>query len=223
MFNGFTETGIQFLKNLAANNNKEWFEEHRHTYEEHLLAPLRELVTALQIPLKTIDAEIETSPAINKTISKIYRDTRFSVDKSPLRTSQWLSFKRPAKVWGNVPEFYFYFTPEKYEFGVGFYSATPRNMEKIRNSILTYPERVKQIIDDYNNQNLFALEGENYKRPIANPLSAEFQEWFQKKTLCLSCRKELDKTFFSANLKDTLENGFEKNTALYQFLTESVI
>ena len=223
MFNGFTETGIQFLKDLAANNNKEWFEEHRRIYEEHLLAPLRELVTALEIPLKTIDAEIETAPAINKTISKIYRDTRFSKDKSPFRTGQWISFKRPGKIWGNVPEFYFYFTPEKYEYGMGFYSATPKNMGKIRESITAFPNRFKKLIDDYHSQNSFILEGENYKKPVPNSLPHEFQEWVQKKSLCMSCKKEIDESFFSTQLKNILGKGFADNSNLYKSLIESII
>jgi uncharacterized protein (TIGR02453 family) len=221
-FKGFEERGILFLKNLAGNNNKEWFEQHRDSYEKYLLVPMRQLVTDLQLPLKSIDTEIETTPAINKTISKIYRDTRFSTDKSPFRTEQWISFKRPMKIWGNVPEFYFYFTPEKYGYGMGFYSATPQNMEKIRSYILAYPEKFKPVIDNYNTQNIFTLGGENYKRYVPNPLPKEFQEWFQKKSLYFGCEKEIDETFFSVRLKDVLEKGFADNAVLYRFLLEGI-
>ncbi len=224
MFKGFTKNGISFLKDLAANNNKEWFELHRQTYEECLLNPLKQLAAALQLTIKSIDAEIETTPSINKTISKIYRDTRFSADKSPFRTTQWISFKRPAKIWGNVPEFYFWFTPEKYEYGMGFYSATPQNMEKIRERIASCPDRFKkEIIEYYNAQDVFVLEGENYKRPVQNPLPDEFQEWFQKRNLCLSCEKGMNETFFSPGLKDTLENAFVQNARLYRFFMESIM
>ncbi len=222
-FKGFSENGIVFLKDLARNNNKDWFEQHRQIYTDCLLEPLKQLATDLQLTLLSIDNKIETTPAVNKTISRIYRDTRFSSDKSPFRTSQWLSFKRLAKTWGNVPEFYFYFTREKYEFGMGFYSATPQNMEKIRSNILAYPEKFKSIIDVYNAQKIFILGGENYKRPVSNPLPEEFQGWFQKKSLYLRCEKEMDKIFFSSGLKETLEMAFIDNSALYQFLIESII
>ncbi len=222
-FEGFSENAIVFLKELAKNNNKDWFEQHRKMYTDSLLEPLKLLVTDLQLTLKSIDNKIETTPAVNKTISRIHRDTRFSNDKSPFRTSQWLSFKRPSKIWGNVPEFYFYFTPEKYEFGMGFYSATPQNMEKIRSTIFEYPEKFKSIIDVYNAQKIFVLGGENYKRPVQNSLSEEFQEWFQKKSLYLRCEKKMDETFFTIQLKDLLEKAFIDNSALYQFLIESII
>ena len=80
-FTEFTKTGIFFLKDIASNNNKEWFEQHRNTYEKYLLEPLKQLVTDLELVIKSIDNNIETAPVINKTISKIYRDTRFSSDK----------------------------------------------------------------------------------------------------------------------------------------------
>ncbi|HPF50675.1 MAG TPA: DUF2461 domain-containing protein [Draconibacterium sp.] len=222
IFKGFSETGIVFLKDLAANNKKEWFEQNRHVYEEYILTPLKQLATDLQLTLKSIDTEIETTPAINKTISKIYRDTRFSSDKSPFRTIQWLSFKRPAKTWGNVPEFYFYFTPEKYEYGMGFYSATPQNMERIRSTILYYPEKFEQIIDAYRAQDVFVLEGESYKKAVPNSLPEKFQEWIQKKNLYLKCEKEMDENFFSVGLKEVLEKAITTNVELYQFLIESI-
>ena len=224
MFNGFNQEGILFLKDLAANNNKEWFEQHRLAYDNYLLKPLKQLTADLQLTIKSIDTEIETTPSINKTISRIYRDTRFSTDKSPFRTMQWISFRRPAKTWGNVPEFYFWFTPEKYEYGMGFYSATPKNMEKIREHIASCPDRFKkEIIDYYKAQDTFVLEGENYKRPVPNSLPEEFQQWLQKKNLCLSCKKEINKTFFSSGLKDILEKAFAANSRLYRFFIESIM
>lgn len=221
-FNGFTETSISFLKDLAANNNKEWFEDNRKTYEQHLLVPLKQLASYLGLVIKSIDKEIEITPAINKTISKIYRDTRFSKNKSLFRTDLWISFKRPFKIWGNVPEFYFYFTPEEYQYGMGFYSASPKNMEKFRYYITLHPDRFKKIVDYYNLQDTFVLVGEKYKRHIPNKHPEEYQEWFQKKNLCMSCIKKIDKTFFLSYLKKEIENAFEFNADFYHFLIQSI-
>ena len=82
MFKGYQKEAIVFLKNLRNNNNKQWFEAHRGGYEEFLLLPTRELVTALGNFMLTIDPNFEIRPVINKTISKIYRDTRFSKNKT---------------------------------------------------------------------------------------------------------------------------------------------
>lgn len=218
----FTQETITFLKELASNNNKEWFEENRRTYEQYVLYPLKQLAVDLGIVIQRIDDKIDISPKINITISKIYRDVRFSKDKSPFRTDQWISFKRPVKNWGNVPEFYFYFTPEEYQFGMGYYSASPENMEKFRYFISLNPARFKEIIDLYSVQDRFDLLGDSYKKYLPNQHPEEFQKWFQKKNLCMSSIKKIDRMFFSSELKDKIGKGFESNALLYQFLIESI-
>jgi len=222
VFTGFTTAAIEFLKDLAVNNNKEWFENNRSRYETLLLEPLKRLSTDLGMVLSCIDPQIETAPKINITISKIYRDTRFSNDKSPLRTDQWLTFKRSRKQWGNVPEFYFYFTPEEYQYGMGFYAATPQNMACIRDYIERFPQRFKKVIETYGNQDCFRLVGENYKKSISNGLPEEFQPWYQKRNIEVSCTKKLEEGFFDKNLGQVLADAYIFNSEFYKFIIESL-
>ncbi len=221
-FTGFTKAAIEFLKDLAANNNKEWFENNRSIYETHLLEPLKQLSTDLGIVINSIDPRIETAPKINITVSKIYRDTRFSNDKSPFRVDQWLTFKRSKKQWGNFPEFYFYFTPEEYQYGMGFYAATPENMGCIREHIERFPQRFKKIIETYSNPNCLKLVGKNYRKPIANGLPEEFQPWYQKKNIAVSCTKKIEQGFFAKNLGQVLADSCKFNAEFYHFITESI-
>lgn len=219
---GFAKTSIAFLKDLAANNNKVWFESNRVTYEEHLLTPLKQLSSDLGIVISSIDKEIETASRVNKTISKIYRDTRFSKDKSPFRTGLWLTFRRPNKLWGNVPEFYFYFTPEEYQYGMGYYAATPENMRCLREHINRHPQRFKKIIEAYENQDWFKLVGEDYKRIIPNELPKGFQPWYQKRNIGVSCIRKIDHDFYSEKLGQILEDAYKFNADFYHFITESI-
>jgi uncharacterized protein (TIGR02453 family) len=220
-FTGFTKAGISFFKELAVNNQKEWFEKNRGTYEQHVLDPLKELASGLGPLLTGIDGHIDTTPQVNRAISRIYRDTRFSKDKSPLRTDAWLSFKRPAKIWGNGPEFYFYFTTDDYQYGMGYYAASAENMERFRDYMAAFPEKFRPICDRYREQSLFELVGEDYKRPLPNALPDEFQRWFQKKTFCVHYLGKIDDTFFSAQLQNDIEKAFAFHADLYRFLTES--
>ncbi len=221
-FTGFTKTAIEFLKNLAANNNKEWFENNRDTYEAHLLKPLKQLSAELGVVINNIDKEIEIAPKVNKTISKIYRDTRFSNDKSPFRTGLWLTFRRPNKLWGNVPEFYFYFTPEEYQYGMGYYAATSENMRCMREHISRDPQRFKKIIEAYENQDCFKLVGENYKKLIPNELPEEFHLWYQKKNIAVSCTKKIGQGFYAENLGQVLADAYKFNAEFYLFIIESI-
>jgi uncharacterized protein (TIGR02453 family) len=219
-FGGFTKEGLVFLKNLAANNNKDWFNLHRQVYEDHIMMPLRQLAEELGPFIISVDREIEISPNVNKTISKIYRDTRFSKDKEPFRTGLWITFRRPNKIWGNVPEFYFYFTPEEYQYGMGFYSATPANMAKFRQNILADPGRFSKIARGFGSD--VVIGGEDYRKQIPNELPADMQRWFQKRNLYVSRSKKPDRVFYSPILRREIEDYFNKYSPLYLFLIESI-
>ncbi len=66
--------------------------------------------------MKEKKTNTKVSPQINRTISRIYRDTRFSKDKSPYKTTMWVTFKRPVKEWQNAPAYFFEITLESYRY-----------------------------------------------------------------------------------------------------------
>ena len=218
----FTPTTISFLNELKENNYKEWFEQNRPVYEEHLLKPLRQLAVDLDPVLKSIDSRIETSPSVGKAVSRIYRDIRFSNDKTPYRTEAWLSFKRPKKIFGDVPEFFLFFTPEEYQIGMGFYSATPAFMSRLRQHIFLDTDEFRDYLDHYEAQNNCALYGEDYKKKILNELPERFQPWIQKRNFYVSRSKKIDGLFFSQELKQEIADVFAFNAALYHFLMECI-
>jgi len=128
-FKGFSPKKLKFLRAIKANNNKAWFEAHRNDYEEYVLGPLRDLVTDLGDFMLDIDPRFEVEPAVNKTISRIYRDTRFSKDKSPFRSTVWITFKNRNKDWTtNVCGYFFELSMDSYRYGMGFYDAAPSIM-----------------------------------------------------------------------------------------------
>ncbi len=134
-FTGFYKETFVFLRSLETNNNKKWFEQHKNDYHEFLLNPLKSLVSDLSGFMLTIDPFFEVSPAVNRTISRIYRDTRFTKDKSPYKTTSWIIFKRPKKDWKNSPAYFIELSPDSYRFGMGFYSASPNTMRLFREAI----------------------------------------------------------------------------------------
>ena len=84
VFGGFSPKAMTFLRGLAKNNRKEWFEERRSDYEALLKRPLAELIEEVDVRLATIAPEIIGSP--KKSSFRIHRDVRFSKDKSPYKT-----------------------------------------------------------------------------------------------------------------------------------------
>lgn len=135
-FTGFTQQGLTFLQQIAQNNTKEWFEEHRDIYEQYLLLPMRKLVTDLGTDMMAIDELFEIRPAIGKTISRMNRDTRFSHDKSLYRSNIWLTFKRSRKNWTDAPTYFFEFGPDWWRYGLGYYSASRATMDLFRQQLI---------------------------------------------------------------------------------------
>lgn len=131
-FKGFSQESLDFLGNLKANNNRMWYEANRQVYINCLLEPLQNLVVDIGAFMLTIDPYLEVTPAIDKTISRIYRDTRFSRDKSPYKSTMWITFKRPNKEWKDAPAFFFEISPDSYRYGMGFYSAGKKTMDRFR-------------------------------------------------------------------------------------------
>lgn len=90
---GFPQDGLEFLSDLARNNNREWFQAHKEVYQERVLAPTQAFVEALGARLKTISHGIEyDSRANGGSIMRIYRDLRFSKDKTPYNPSMRVLF-----------------------------------------------------------------------------------------------------------------------------------
>lgn len=215
-FNGFSPLAPVFFEQLAANNNKAWFEAHRDEYEELLLEPLKELVTELADTMLDIDPALITLPAVDRTISRIYRDTRFSRDKSPYKTCLWIAFKRRSPDWKTAPCFFFELTADSYRYGMGFYSATRETMGNLRRMIEAQPERFRQAVAWLARQQDFVLEGDCYKRPLNPALPDDLQSWHCRKNVCLICNREVDGRLFTRDIRDDLAAGFRQLQPLYE-------
>jgi uncharacterized protein (TIGR02453 family) len=222
-FNGFSPKAFQFLKNLKTNNNKQWFKAHRAAYEQYLLQPLRDLVTDLTDFMLGIDLSFEVRPAVNKTISRIYRDTRFSKDKSPYRDCMWIVFKRPGKEWSRWGIGYFLeINPTWYRYGMGFYDAAPDIMARLRQRIDDNPKDFLKAVAWFDQQDIFQLEGEQYKRPKGPDKPEPIRTWYNHKSFYLSCNRKIDKALMSAQLVDDLKEGFGITVPLYHYLCDTL-
>jgi uncharacterized protein (TIGR02453 family) len=85
----FTPQSLSFLRSLKRNNDREWFRERKARYEEQLKAPMVAVIEQLAVDLQEFAPELVVSP---KGIYRVYRDTRFSDDKTPLKTNIAASF-----------------------------------------------------------------------------------------------------------------------------------
>jgi len=217
-FTGFSPKTFFFLKGLQTHNNKAWFEKHRQDYEQYLLNPMRCLVMELGEFMLTIDGGFETTPAVNKTISRIYRDTRFSKDKSLLRANMWITFKQAVKDWQTKPAYFFELFPDGYRYGLGYYCATPATMTKLRDKIDEGSKDFKTVFAQFQEQDVFTLAGDKYKRIFNPDHPPEILEWYQRKNLYVVSNHPIEETLFSVDLLDELIISFQSISPLYHFL-----
>jgi uncharacterized protein (TIGR02453 family) len=218
-FKGFSQKTLKFLKDLKANNNKVWFKAHKVDYENYVLQPMRDLVTDLGDFMLDIDPSFEITPAVNKTISKIYRDTRFSTDKSPFRNVVWFTFKNQKKDWTTrVCGYFFELSINSYRYGMGFYNAAPVIMSKFREMIDENPKEFLKAVSFFYKEKTFVLEGEKYKRIIDTTKPEKIQNWYQRKNMYLVCNRKIDKNLFSSKLVDDLAGGFNLIAPFYHYL-----
>lgn len=124
-FQGFPPQGLEFLRGLAAHNQREWFEQRREVYERALLAPAKALVMDLGQSLRQAIPGLTVDPRVNRGLFRIARDTRFSPDKTPYKTHLGLWWWEGQGPRMERSGFYFHLEPPNLMLAGGLYRFTP--------------------------------------------------------------------------------------------------
>jgi uncharacterized protein (TIGR02453 family) len=163
-FGGFPPEALKFLRLLKKNNNREWFLAHKDLYEEKVKAPLVELVMALGGAMQQAAPELVVEP--KRAIYRIYRDVRFSADKSPYKTHIAAIFV-PRGISKNTGAcLYFHVEPAEVIIAGGVYMPDSATLRALRGHIAANWESLKAITNHKNFKNLLGnLEGERLVRP----------------------------------------------------------
>jgi uncharacterized protein (TIGR02453 family) len=221
-FSGFSPATFQFFAELEENNYKPWFDEHKPVYELEVLQPLKALANALTPFFASMDAQMDFRPV--KMVSRIYRDIRFSHDKTPYKKHMWISFQRPFQSqeddWKSFPGFYMEIGKEGVNFGMGLFEAKKKIMDRYREQVAYEPDNFRKITDGLVEKYGFTIEGEEYKRPIANELPEEFQPWIQRKSIFVTKHIPISELLYSEKFVPYMEKEFAVIQPLYDFLTD---
>jgi len=163
-FPGIPHEGIQFLRDLKENNEREWFQPRKAVYDEKLRGPLLELVGALNEDLQRFAPDYRTEPS--KAVYRIYRDTRFRDDKTPYKTHAAASFHHRSLGKHVSGGFYFHFSPTEFLVGGGLWRPGPKELLAIRRRISADPASLRSILANKSFKKLLGeLSGEQLKRP----------------------------------------------------------
>ncbi len=134
-FDGFPKKASVFLRGLARNNTKAWFDEHRNEYDEFLMEPAKAFVVAMGERFESFAPGVVVDPRINGSIRRINRDVRFSKDKRPYKT--WLDmqfWEGEDKRCGHA-SFFFRMEADKLYLGAGMYEFRKDQLEAYRHAV----------------------------------------------------------------------------------------
>jgi len=145
-FPGFPKEMMTFFKSLKRNNRREWFQPRKEEFEKHVKEPMVELVTALNSEFAKFAPEYVSEP--KKAIFRIYRDTRFSNDKTPYKTHIAASFARRGNERLAAGGFYFSVSHDQIEVAGGIYHPMPETMLVVRTHIAENHQELRRILAD---------------------------------------------------------------------------
>jgi len=154
------------LSELRAHNNREWFPKNKDRYEQHVRDPLLRFIADLAPGLRKINRQIVVDPSpTGGSMMRIYRDIRFSKDKSPYKTSVSAHFWHVKGKEGASPAYYLHIEPHGSLIGAGIWHPEPRALKKIRNSIVADPQGWKRATSVANSSSKWKIGGESLQRP----------------------------------------------------------
>ncbi|GMR13428.1 MAG: DUF2461 domain-containing protein [Gemmatimonadota bacterium] len=161
----FTKATFGFLEELAANNNRPWFEKNRSRYEEHVREPAMRFITDFRPRLKKISLHFKADPRpVGGSMFRIYRDTRFSKDKSPYKTYTGIQFRHDLGKDAHAPGFYLHLEPKNVFVGLGCWHPDGPSVKKIREAIVDDPAGWKRATRGRRFTSRFELAGDSLVR-----------------------------------------------------------
>jgi len=165
-FQRFEPTIFEFLEELADNNNRPWFQENKRRYEREVLGPCLAFIRAFAPKLRKISPYFVASDRrVGGSLMRVYRDTRFSRDKTPYKTNAGIQFRHELGRDVHAPGFYVHVEPGECFLAVGVWRPDRGSLGRIRQAIVDEPDRWRRAVRDAKFRRSFELAGDSLKRP----------------------------------------------------------
>lgn len=222
-FEGFPFDTLRFLGELSLNNNRDWFEENRQRYEDSVRTPALDFITAMEAPLHKISPHFKAVPKkVGGSLMRVYRDTRFSKDKTPYKTNVGIHFRHERGKDVHAPGIYLHIDTESTFLGMGIWHPDSKALAKIRKAIVKEPERWLKIKKAAGFKKSFQIQGDRLKRkpkdyPADHPMIEELK-WKDHIAVC-----ELDyDTIMSRQIMSELSKKMRAGSKYLEFLCQAM-
>ena len=217
----FTSKSLSFLRSLKRNNKREWFHERRDQYETHCRQPMIAVVERMAVDMRSFAPDHVADPKVS--LFKQFRDTRFSEDKTPMKTHVAATFPNRALGRMNGAGFYFEVAPGWVWIGGGLWRPDTSQLQLVREHIVANLREFDAIVKSPAFKKIGGLQGDKLTRvprgfakdhPAAGYLQHRQFIGFREEPAAFATKKD-----FYKQLRHTLETI----TPLVRFLNEPLV
>jgi uncharacterized protein (TIGR02453 family) len=223
-FPGFPCGLFTFLEQLAANNNREWFNDNKQYYRDDVVEPVCDFIEAMEPRLHAVSEHFVADPRPHGgSMFRIYRDTRFSKDKRPYKENIGCQFRHEAGKDAHAPGFYVHLGRDEIFFGGGVWLPPNPQLGQIRDAIVEQPERWHAASTDRAIVKRFGgINGDSLKRPPRGyDADHPYIEDLKRKSF-FAMQPATKKQAMSPKLIDEVADAFNTLSPLMAFLTNAV-
>ena len=219
----FTAATLSFLTELGENNERDWFQANRDRYEALVLDPALAFIESMYEPLEAVAPSFTAIPKRSGgSLMRVYRDTRFSRDKTPYKTNIGIQFRHELGRDAHAPGYYVHIAPDEVFIGAGLWRPPPDALLAIRRRIADQPAEWQRALADRRFRRLYTLGGETLTRAPrgfdkAHPLIEDIK---RKDFIAV---RELDVVDVCADgFRQTVLDSIEAAEPLMRFLCRAV-
>jgi uncharacterized protein (TIGR02453 family) len=218
----FNEQTLRFLRGLKRNNKREWFEARRGVYEDALKAPMLALIE------RVTDGMAEYAPAhmrpAGKCMFRIYRDTRFSADKSPYKTHLGAWWARHGLEKTSGGGYYMHVGVEEFVVAAGVYMPEKNQLLAIRRRLLEHHGEWKKLIEDKKLLRAFQVHDPMAlgRPPKGFPAEHPAMEWIKWRQWGVTAHLPAE-TALKPGLAEEIEKRFRLAAPLVDFLNAPLV
>jgi uncharacterized protein (TIGR02453 family) len=219
----FTPALFDFLRELRANNNREWFQANKARYEQHARDPMLRFIADFSTPLREISTHFLADPRpVGGSLFRIYRDTRFARDKQPYKTMLAAQFRHASARDVHAPGFYLHLEPDNVFCGGGLYHPDAQSLAKVRAAIVKKPQQWRRVTSPDAFHGQASLWGEQLKRapagfdpahPLIEDLKRKDYVWIVQLDEASACEP---------GFLDRFSSACRAGAPLVRFLTEAI-
>lgn len=221
-FQGFFPETLKFYEELRENNDKYWFEAHRKEYEKYVIEPSKAFVNVMGERLHSLSPEIYAIPKIDGSIFRIYRDIRFSPDKSPFKTHLGIWFWEGNRKKMECSGFYLQIEPSVIWCGGGMYQIPDDLLGFYRENVVDkkYGLELSNAVKEVTEKNCI-VGGSHYKRtPRGYDPSHPNAALLLHKGLWAGIEEKIPRQFYSSEFVEFCYECFNESFPLHRWLVE---